>query len=603
MAHAFSGVLGIRFPALALAVSLSLACSLDERSAAEVPDDVAGDDGGRTGSGRDNEVPEGNAGLDTWEQEPNAAGAANEQPSDRGTSGSAGTNGAEDPQNDGAAASGSGGSKAGPAEGEDETSGGEGSDAGAPSEPTSRAGAPGAGTGGAASAAGGSGATGDAGEAPVGSGGTESGADAGGADTGGRGGSDAMGGSASGGSSSEPPPPIGQACLSCADDSAACDASVARCEQSPVCSAWLDCVTACSDAACARSCDETHRNAVLLTTPVYQCLCGECASECTSLAVCEQSCTEEESAPPASATTPATLAETGLYTQSGGNWQLAPYVRRFQPEFVLFSDYAEKERFIYLPRCTPIDTRDMDHWSFPVGTRVWKQFTQEGVRIETRVLVRYGTGAADWMMASYQWPSSGSTDPSLAVLAHKDGVRNVNGTGADIPAVSDCKFCHEKMTDRVLGFGAIQLSHELGDGLNFVDLVDWGALSHAPVRRGYDPPGDATAQAALGYMHANCGGCHNDTGIRVSLYLRLLVSQTSVESSWAYATGVNAPTTNTAFAMDRIEPGDPAKSSIFLRLARDPGAGETGVMPPVGRELVDAEGVAAVSAWIESLPR
>jgi hypothetical protein len=128
-------------------------------------------------------------------------------------------------------------------------------------------------------------------------------------------------------------------------------------------------------------------------------------------------------------------------------------------------------------------------------------------------------------------------------------------------------------------------------------------LSNAPVRTGYDPPGDATAQAALGYLHANCGGCHNDTGIRVSLYLRLLVSQTSVESSWAYTTAVNALTTNTAFPMDRIEPGDPAQSSILVRMKRDPAVGETGMMPPVGRELVHDEAVATVSAWIQSLPR
>jgi len=177
----------------------------------------------------------------------------------------------------------------------------------------------------------------------------------------------------------------------------------------------------------------------------------------------------------------------------------------------------------------------------------------------------------------------------------------VNGTGADIPSVYDCRFCHEKMTDRVLGFGAIQLSHDSSD-VDFIDLVDWGVLSNAPVRGGYKPPGDATAQAALGYLHANCGGCHNDTGIHVSLYLRLLVSQTSVESTWAYSTGVNQRTINPAFGMDLIEPGNPDQSAILVRLERDPSAGQTNQMPPVGRELVHSEGVAAVSAWIQSLP-
>jgi hypothetical protein len=588
MNHTFFRLWGGRILPLTFGVALSAACSSNEPG--EAPPEVARA-GGSGSPGEENPPAEGTAGAGAADSEPDPAAAGSggsDTPSGNGGSGSAGKKGtSESPRGTGGTRSpASGGSAARPPVGSAGTSGGEGSDAGASSELPGHAGEPGIGSGGNASS---------------GSGGTEANGATGGTDA--TGGTAAGGSDASGGSSNEPPPPDGEACRRCGQQSAACGASLTRCEQSPVCSAWLDCVSACSGADCARGCDEVHRNAVLLTTPVYECLCGQCGSECSSLEVCDRSCAEAESAPAPSATVPATLAETGLYAQSGGVWELAPYVRSFQPEFALFSDYAEKERFIYIPRCEPIDTRDMDHWNFPVGTRVWKQFTQDGTRIETRVLVRYGAGAADWAMASYQWPSSGSTDPTLATLAHRDGVRNVNGTGADIPAVSDCKFCHEKMTDRVLGFSAIQLSHDLGGGVDFVDLVDWGMLSNAPVRTGYDPPGDATAQAALGYLHANCGGCHNDTGIRVSLYLRLLVAHTSVETSWAYTTGVNALTTNPAFPMDRIEPGDPAQSSILVRMTRDPAAGETGMMPPVSREVVHDEAVASVSAWIQSLPR
>jgi hypothetical protein len=380
---------------------------------------------------------------------------------------------------------------------------------------------------------------------------------------------------------------------------------LARCAESPVCGAWFDCLAGCSDAACARACDELHGDAVLLTTPVYECLCGACSEECAAFDACSQGCEEGEAPPAPSSSAPAALSDTGLYVQSAaGTWELAPYVRDFRPEYVLFSDNAEKERFVYLPRCSTIDTSDMDHWSFPVGTRLWKQFTRDGILIETRVLAKYGPGVIDWSMASYRWPlsaSQGAPDPTQALIAPVDGVKDVNGTGADIPAVSDCKFCHEKLTDRVLGFGAIQLSHSLG-GVTFSDLADFGILSDAPVREGYDPPGDETTQDALGYLHANCGGCHNDTGINVSLYLRLLVDQTTVESTSAYATAVNVPTENPNFPGDRIEPGDPGASVIIQRQLRNPSAGETKQMPPVGRELVDDAGVAQVAAWITALP-
>jgi hypothetical protein len=354
-------------------------------------------------------------------------------------------------------------------------------------------------------------------------------------------------------------------------------------------------------------CDETYRDAVLLTVPVYQCLCSRCDRECSPLQVCDQRC-EEGAAPPApTANAPAALTDTGLYAPEGSRgWRLAPYVRRYVPEYELFSDFSVKERYVYLPRCAPIDTSDMNHWSFPVGTRIWKQFTRDGVRIETRMLARYGRGVGDWVMTSYRWrlPPEGSTepDPAEARRAPEDGVTNVNGTGADIPSASDCRFCHERLSERALSFSAIELSHDLG-GVTFTDLVDWGVLSRAPVRTGYDPPGDATARAALGYLHANCGGCHNDTGVGVSLHLRLLVEQTTVQSTWAFTTGVDVPTSNRSFRMDRIEPGDPSRSAIVVRMQRDPSAGENQPMPPLGRELTHPDGIAAVSAWIQALGR
>jgi hypothetical protein len=396
----------------------------------------------------------------------------------------------------------------------------------------------------------------------------------------------------------------GEECRTCSND--ACLSEVTRCEESPVCADWLDCVTACADDSCARECDETYKDAVLLTTPVYQCMCGQCDAECSALNVCEQTC-EEGPAPPApTSTAPSTLAETGLYTlKDDGSWEIADYVREYRPEYELFSDYSVKQRYIYLPRCSPIDTTDMNHWSFPVGTRLWKQFTRDGVRIETRLLARYGTGVGDWLMTSYQWPlpaaDGAPLSPTDAVRASDDGVSNVNGTTADIPSHGNCQFCHERLSERVLGFGAIQLSHNLG-GLTFSDLADWGVLSNAPVRTGYDPPGDAVAQAALGYLHGNCGGCHNDTGVHVSLFMRLLVEQTTVESTWTYTTGVNVFTGNPAFPMDRITPGDPAHSAIIARMQRNPSIGESQQMPPVDREVPHTEGIATVSAWIQSLP-
>jgi len=437
-----------------------------------------------------------------------------------------------------------------------------------------------------------------------------SGGKAGGAGTGGGAGT-MTGGAGEGAEGGEggAPPTGGELCTTCA--ASACDDEVSRCEASPSCRTWLDCVNACEDSTCTAACDAASPGLVLLTTPVYQCLCASnCDESCGPLDVCDRTCVEG-AGPPASSTNaaPPLLSDTGLYARATTTdpWTLAPYVQAFQPEYELWSDGAVKERFIYLPRCHAIDSTDMDHWSFPVGTRLWKQFTRDGVRVETRLLWRFGAGVSDWLMAAYQWPlpvGNEPLNPELATLASDQGVANVNGTGHDIPAVlTGCDNCHGKLTERVLGFSAIQLSHAL-PGLTFTDLADRGVLSNAPVRGGYHPPGDATAQAALGYLHANCGNCHNQTGQATgptSMWLRLLVGNTTVAATHAMVTAVNVPTFNGTFMMDRIEPTAPSQSSIIVRMQRDPSMGETMQMPPVGRELPHVAGIQAVSAWITGL--
>jgi mono/diheme cytochrome c family protein len=80
-----------------------------------------------------------------------------------------------------------------------------------------------------------------------------------------------------------------------------------------------------------------------------------------------------------------------------------------------------------------------------------------------------------------------------------------------------------------------------------------------------------------------------------------MVGQTTVESTWAYSTAANVPTQNPAFPMDRIEPGNPNASAVIQRQLRNPSAGDTDQMPPLGREIVDDAGVAEVAAWISSL--
>ena len=100
-----------------------------------------------------------------------------------------------------------------------------------------------------------------------------------------------------------------------------------------------------------------------------------------------------EAAPP-SVPTSATgerLSEAGLYRDFTSR-TLADGFVEYEPAFPLWADGASKRRFIALPRGTQIDTSDMDHWVFPIGTRVFKEFSIDGRPVETRSIERTADG-------------------------------------------------------------------------------------------------------------------------------------------------------------------------------------------------------------------
>ncbi|MEP6866410.1 MAG: hypothetical protein ABJE66_37680, partial [Deltaproteobacteria bacterium] len=299
--------------------------------------------------------------------------------------------------------------------------------------------------------------------------------------------------------------------------------------------------------------------------------------------------------------------------------QISPDVHEYTPQFPLWADTASKHRWYYLPPGTQIDTSDMDHWQFPVGTKFWKEFTRDGVRVETRLVMRIGAGdtTADWFYVAYQW--NATNDDTTAVPM---GVQNANGTQHDIPSRLFCKMCHEGLKPtRVLGFGAIQLdAPAVNPGeTTLASLVAANTLTVNPTAptsgTTYFPiEGTASTRAALGYIHANCSHCHNPTSGThdiVPMELRMLVGEVHDHTmTAAYRTAVGHPATislgtpkhcpdmnNVANAAECIiTPGNPADSDMFVRFTADPGSNLH--MPAAGTEMTDPTGMTTLSTWI-----
>lgn len=325
----------------------------------------------------------------------------------------------------------------------------------------------------------------------------------------------------------------------------------------------------------------------------------------------------------------ATIVGTGLCTDEACT-QLNPDVREYEPKYPLYDDGAEKRRWILLPPDTQIDTSNMDRWVFPVGTKLWKEFSRDGVRVETRFITKQledDNAPNAWLFTTYVWNQAQDQSTQLNM-----GAQDANGTMHDVPSRGQCRDCHDSLVpSRVLGFQAIQLDVDQPSTLlDLEDLITEDLLT-APPTTGtagarFPIPGTATDEAALGYFHGNCGHCHNVTSIThdtVDLELLLEIPQlTSVQTTAAFKSAVFNPLDQCGDNIDNdgdgrvdngcpdqsltidnvsyplmIDPGEPTTSGLLQRMKT------TGIrrMPKIMVEVPDPVGDAAVTAWIEAL--
>lgn len=302
---------------------------------------------------------------------------------------------------------------------------------------------------------------------------------------------------------------------------------------------------------------------------------------------------------------PATLCGTGLYDEA-----LRAGLIEFAPQYPLWSDGATKRRWIWLPPGAFIDASNPDAWEFPRGTRLWKEFGHGGA-IETRYIERGQDGA--WRFGSYVWDAEGGE----ALLAPAAGIREIAAPRApagrySIPAENDCRACHEGAPVPVLGFSALQLSPDrdplaprVAGMADLRTLAARGVLRNLPPSLLATPPriaaADTRERAALGYLHGNCGHCHNADGplavFELNLSQRVDAAPDAVTRSIVrvpsqiHAAGAPVGT-------PRIAPGNFAASAIAVRMrSRDP----LQQMPPLGTARIDAEALALLAGWADGL--
>ena len=284
----------------------------------------------------------------------------------------------------------------------------------------------------------------------------------------------------------------------------------------------------------------------------------------------------------------------------------------------LFSDYATKYRFVWMPPGTPATYNDDDTFDFPAGTIFSKTFAfpdaDRGGKqriIETRLLVHARSG---WVGLPYVWNSK-QTEATLDVAADPTVVHWVHPSGARytidyrIPNTNQCKGCHDRskvMTP--IGPKARNLNKDFnypeGRANQIAYWTKVGYLKGAPPPEKapklavWDDPSSGTLdQRARAYLEMNCGHCHNPRGPANTTGLYLMAAQTDPMRLGLCKVPVSAGQGSGDLLFDVVR-GKPEESIMIHRMeSTTPKV----MMPELGRTVVHQEGVALIREWIASM--
>ena len=287
----------------------------------------------------------------------------------------------------------------------------------------------------------------------------------------------------------------------------------------------------------------------------------------------------------------------------------------------LFSNYAEKLRFIKVPRGEKILYNDTSVFQMPTGTVLVKNFyfpkdardpAKGRMIIETRLLVNEEKG---WAPYTYVWNEE-QTDAFYTVAGDKKILSYINSDGKTIstyylvPNKNQCKGCHLENKKMVpVGIAARHLNK------NFVyseqvlqnQLKYWNSLgilsglpeniSSVPANANWHDGNADINLRARAYLDINCGNCHSRKGPANTSGFFLDIHEKDPTALGVYKTPVAAGRGSGGLKFD-IVPGKPDQSILLFRMKTiDPGI----EMPEIGREQLHKEGIELISNWIRQM--
>ncbi len=313
------------------------------------------------------------------------------------------------------------------------------------------------------------------------------------------------------------------------------------------------------------------------------------------------------------------LSEYAFFTGNQADLQPNEHVLPYDLNTPLFSDYAYKARFVWMPDSVSASVNKRGEVEFPDNTVLIKTFyypsdfrqpDHDWRIIETRLLIKT---KGDWQAFTYVWDEQ-QKDAKLSLIGDFKPVSWTDEAGQKhdieylVPNKNQCKSCHN-VNNKVLPIGPkvrnLDRPFAYADGeLN--QLQKWqnvGILQgedlerFQPIARWNDPQSGTLEARALAYLDVNCGHCHSEQGPAHTSGLYLTAGQTDRGKLGFCKTPVAAGKGSGGRKFG-IVPGQPDASILYYRMeSNDPGV----MMPEFGRVLPHKEGIELIRAWIASL--
>jgi glucose/arabinose dehydrogenase len=312
---------------------------------------------------------------------------------------------------------------------------------------------------------------------------------------------------------------------------------------------------------------------------------------------------------------PRRLSEVGLFRDMSRPEPVAGFVS-YTVQSPLWSDGANKRRWLALPADETIAYRANGPWLFPEGSVFVKHFEmaldeREPARmtpLETRLFVA-GSGG-NYYGITYKWNSEGTdaevvTEPIVEALELTLADGSIRSQTYYYPGPRDCLTCHNQDAGFVLGVRAAQLAGPPGAepdaGNPLRDFAARGLFGDAPVALDEVVPLASLADETRSledrvrsYWDGNCSMCHGllrDIRARWDArYATPLADQGVVNGISLYGAGDGSTLL--------VEPGAPQRSILYQRSATR----LEGVrMPPLGSERPDDAYLQVLERWIGTL--